>query len=158
MEPGDADVIQSIDLISHQLPGYRRFFGDRQVGGTGGGDDDRPATPRCRAGIHGDAAGQLVVPCSRHGGEDGLIGLPIGPCDEQAVAGGNQTAGDGGDLIGTFALSEHHFGESLTRRSVLIDPCKTKIFVRSLAQKLKELLVGSVRCQIAAVDIVEEGS
>ena len=87
-----------------------------------------------------------------------MIGLPIRPGDEQAVAGGDQAGGDGGDLFGTFALAEHHFRESLPRRPVLIDAGKTKIFVGGLAQKLKEPLVGSIRCQIAAVNIVQEGS
>ena len=74
------------------------------------------------------------------------------------MAGADQAGGDGGNLFGSFALSEHHFRETLPRRPVMIDARKTKIFVRGLAQKLKEPLVGGVRCQIAAVDVVQEGS
>ena len=41
MEAGDADVVQPVDVVAHQLGRARRFFGDRQVGRAGRGDDDR---------------------------------------------------------------------------------------------------------------------
>ena len=41
MQAGDADVVEALDVVAHQLGGARRLFGDRQVGRAGGGDDDR---------------------------------------------------------------------------------------------------------------------
>ena len=38
MEAGDADVVEPIDRVAHQLGGDGRFLGDRQVGGAGGRD------------------------------------------------------------------------------------------------------------------------
>ena len=49
VEAGDADVVQAVDVVAHQLGRARRFFGDRQVGRAGRGDQDRAlARARCR--------------------------------------------------------------------------------------------------------------
>ena len=46
VESGDADVVQPLDVVAHQLGRARRLLGDRQVGGAGGGDDDRALARR----------------------------------------------------------------------------------------------------------------
>ena len=46
VEAGDADVVEALDVVAHQLGGERRFFGDRQVRRAGGGDDDRALAGR----------------------------------------------------------------------------------------------------------------
>ena len=40
MNAGDADVVQPLDAVAHQVGGDGRLLGDRQVGRAGGGDDD----------------------------------------------------------------------------------------------------------------------
>ena len=60
--------------------------------------------------------------------------------------------------VGRLALAEDHFREALARRPVVIDAGEAEVFERRLAQKLKELLVRSLRCQAAAADVVEEGA
>ena len=41
VQAGDADVVQPLDVVAHQLGRARRLFRDRQVRGAGGGHDDR---------------------------------------------------------------------------------------------------------------------
>ena len=41
MKAGDADVVQAIDAIAHQLERHGRLLGDRQVGRAGARDQDR---------------------------------------------------------------------------------------------------------------------
>ena len=36
MDAGDADVVQALDVVAHQLGRVRGFLGDRQVRGAGG--------------------------------------------------------------------------------------------------------------------------
>ena len=43
MESCDADVVEPIDDVAHQLGRDRRLFRDRQVGRASGGHDDRAA-------------------------------------------------------------------------------------------------------------------
>ena len=49
VQAGDADVVQPIDRIPHDLGGDRRFLRHGQVGGPGRGDQDRSAAARRRA-------------------------------------------------------------------------------------------------------------
>ena len=56
MQTGDADVVEPIDRIAHDFGGNGRFFGDRQVGGAGGGNEDRPAAARRVLKIERDTA------------------------------------------------------------------------------------------------------
>ena len=46
MEAGDADVVQPVDLVAHQLGGAGRLFGDRQVRRAGRRDEDRALARR----------------------------------------------------------------------------------------------------------------
>ena len=46
MEPGDADVVEAVDVVAHELGGARGFFGDRQVRRAGRGDEDRALARR----------------------------------------------------------------------------------------------------------------
>ncbi len=46
VEAGDADVVQPVDRVAHDLGGDRGLLGDRQVGGAGGGDEDRAPAGR----------------------------------------------------------------------------------------------------------------
>ena len=43
MDAGDPDIVQAVDLIPHNLGRNNGFFGDRQVGGPGGNDEDAAA-------------------------------------------------------------------------------------------------------------------
>ena len=41
------------------------------------------------------------------------MSVGVGPGDEQVVAGGDDSLGNGGNLFRSFALAEDDFGESL---------------------------------------------
>ena len=51
VDAGDADVVEPVDVVAHQLRGARRFLGDRQVGGAGGGDEDRALARASRPAV-----------------------------------------------------------------------------------------------------------
>ena len=91
VEAGDADVVQPIDRVAHDLGGDGRFLGDRQVGRAGGGDQDRAAARRrrlpmrrviVRASSWNDARGQRLA----HGVE-----APRGWCASRAGCGPRPT-------------------------------------------------------------------
>ena len=44
VQAGDADVVEPVDRVAHDLAADDRFFGDREIRGPGGGDDDGPAS------------------------------------------------------------------------------------------------------------------
>ncbi len=46
MEAGDADVVESFDAIPHDFRRDHRFFGNREIGGTRGNDENRAAALR----------------------------------------------------------------------------------------------------------------
>ena len=65
VEAGDADVVQPIDGVAHDLGGDRRFLGDRQIGGAGGGDERWfPCRVAARRRRERDGAGQFVELCA----------------------------------------------------------------------------------------------
>jgi hypothetical protein len=89
--------------------------------------------------------------------QDGVVCVPIGAGDEEAMPRAHEARGNTCNLFWTLALSEDDLGETLPCGAMLIDASKAQILVRSLAQNLKELLMRSLRCQAAPADIVEEG-
>ncbi len=46
MEAGDADVVQPVDRVAHQLGGDGRLFGDREVRRSGARDQHRAVAAR----------------------------------------------------------------------------------------------------------------
>ena len=59
--------------------------------------------------------------------------MPIRAGDEQAVAGGDDALGDGGDLFWGLAQAENDFRHSLPQRAMVIDAREAEIFERRLA-------------------------
>jgi hypothetical protein len=73
------------------------------------------------------------------------VGLERRPGDEQAVACGDDSLGNRGNLLGGFPGTEDDFRKPLTDIAMVIDARKTEIFERGLAQILKEAVVRSLR-------------
>ena len=94
----------------------------------------------------------------RHLLADGLVGVGVGPGDEQAVAGADDALGDCRDLVGRLALAEDDLGEALAGGALVIDPGEPEVFERFLAQNLKEPFLGRLRSKIPCADLVEEGA
>ena len=61
------------------------------------------------------------------------------------MAGGDDSLGNRGDLLGSFALAEDDFWEALPDAAMVVDPRKPEILERRLAQILKELVVRGLR-------------
>ena len=84
--------------------------------------------------------------------ENCLEGLRGRAGDQQVVPGGNHAPGDRGDLGRSLALAEDDFGKALSCFSVVIDAGEPQVFVGLLAQNLKELFLGRLRCHRAGLD------
>ena len=109
MNAGDADVVDGIDLIAHDFGGDLRFLGDEEIAGAGAHHRDDSFAVRLAVAPDADGAG------GREAFGFGMLGLNAlggfaGRSGNQDVGGfRKQAGGDGGDLVGSFALPEDHF-------------------------------------------------
>jgi hypothetical protein len=158
VQSGDADVVEAIDAVAHQLRGDGRFLRHGEIRGAGGGDEDRSAAARRVSEIERDAAGQLVIFSVWQLARDGRVRVGAGAGDEEALPRRDEARGDRGNLCGRFSLAEDDFGEALSHVAVMIDARESEIFVGLLAQKLKEPLVRRLRSNGSGVNLVEQGA
>jgi hypothetical protein len=75
---------------------------------------------------------------------------------EQVLAGINNSFGNSSNLLRSFALSEHHLWKALPNTPVVVDPRKSEILEGSVAQKLKEPGLRSLRRYDAGLDRLEQ--
>src|SRR5581483_6174639 len=80
---GDADIVEMLDVVAHDLGGGDRLFGDRNVAGAGGDDGD----------------GALAVLF--------FVAAQDGGAGQRAVLGGACLLLDGGELLLVDAGGEH---------------------------------------------------
>ena len=69
---------------------------------------------------------------------DRPVGFGGGSGDQQILARGDDSFGNYGYLLGTLAGAEDDLREPLANGPVVVDPGKTKILERGVAQELKE--------------------
>ena len=67
------DVVQALDLVAHELCRARRFFGDRQIGRAGGGDEDAAFARRDVFLTERDDACIGVIRRLRHDDSHGVV-------------------------------------------------------------------------------------
>ena len=159
VQAGDADVVEPIDRIPHDFGRDGRFFRHRQVGGAGGGDQDRSAAARRLVAIEGDAPGQFV----KHGPRaarsrtaskaSAVVRVTRRLCPAATIRAAIAATWDG-----VLPWPKIDFRESLAGVAVVIDPGEAQILVRLLAQNLKELLLRRLRSNDAGADGLEEGA
>ena len=96
--------------------------------------------------------------CARN--DDGHRGerLPRGPRDEQILSRIDNSLGNCGNLLGSFTLPEHDFRKTLADAPVVVDTGESQILEGSVAQKLKEPGLRSLRRYGAGLDRLEEGA
>jgi hypothetical protein len=74
------------------------------------------------------------------------------------VPGGYNAFGNRSDLLRGLAQAENNLRKPLTQGALVIDPGEAEILEGGLAQKLKKLAMGLLRCQPLALDIVQKGA
>ena len=157
VQPRDPDVVEPIDGVPHDAGCDGRFLGHGKVGGAGGGDEDDSAARGGGMDLERDATREFVKAGAGDLPEDCFEGFLAGAGDQQVVSGGDDAGGDRGHLGRGFSLAEDDFGEALAGLAVMIDPGEPQVFERLLAQNLKELFLGRLRCDRTGADALEEG-
>jgi len=156
VKPGHADVVQSVDLVPHQLGGDHRLLGHAHVGGARRDDQDRPIPRSYIVLLQGDSSGDRV---EHRGGDlaaDGLVRGFGGAGHQQRLAPGDYPGGNGRDVGRTFACTEDDLGEPLSQGPVVIHPGEPQVLERQLPQVVQQLSFGFVGGQGPVLDLVEE--
>ena len=78
------------------------------------------------------------------------------PRDEQVLSRIDNSFRNSSNLLRSFALAEHHLGKALPNTSVVVDPRKSEVLEGSVAQKLKEPGLRSLRRYDAGLDRLEQ--
>ena len=73
------------------------------------------------------------------------------------MTGGDDSLGDCGDLLGSLSGTENDLWKALPGPAVVVDSGESDVLERRLAQKLKDVLVGSLRRSGSRLDLLEEG-
>ena len=159
VDAGDADVIEMLDAIAHDLRGEQGFFGDRNVAGAGGDDENLAFAGDFAIALDGDDAGEGMKFCNAlrgsGGAPDGGEGGGVGASDEYilaAVFGTEHGPGDVSNLLGRFALGEDDFGVALAQCAVMVDLGEAEI----LEGEMLEAVDGAIGREGAKADEVEE--
>ena len=138
VQAGDPDVIETIDRIAHELRRNRGLFGDGQIRGAGGRDDDGPAPGGHVAGAQRNGPRLGVEQGGWQSFGDGRVCFKRGAGHQEGVAGGGDAFGDGGDLLRGLALAKNDLGETLAEAPLVVHPGEPEVLDRLLAQILKK--------------------
>ena len=118
LQAGDADVVDFLNAISHEVGGEGGFFGDGNVAGAGAGDDDSSGLFGERLACQGEAARLRVMLAFWKGFLESRGGFGLYSGNEHGLPGLAQCFCDAYDLLGSFAGAENDFGETLPLRPV----------------------------------------
>ena len=157
MDAGNADVIEPIDRVAHQLGRDRRLFRDRDVGRAGRTEDDG-ARARRNGSLHGNGPGHLVVLSLGHQDLDRLPGGFVGPGDQEGVAPADDLGGNCRNLGRCLAQSEDDFGKALPHRPMVVDLCKPKVLKGLVPKRAQELGVSLGGVGPALADLFQNGA
>ena len=115
MDARDADVVEAIDRVPHDLGGDRRLFRDVEVRCSGARDDDRSVAPRDFSLREGNCPRVGVIRGRRRDVAHGCKGLRLGARDQQRPPAGNNPRRDRGYLGRRFSKPENDFRKSLAQ-------------------------------------------
>ena len=93
-----------------------------------------------------------VICHAGHAGGHGDVGLRPRAGDQHAVGPLRQPFGDGDDLFGGFALSQHDFRHAVSQRTVVVDLGEADVLVGQEAQPF----IRSRRVDVAGGDVLQE--
>jgi hypothetical protein len=139
---GDSDVIDMLNFVAHHFGGDYRFFGYRDVAGSGGDDHDHAlaALLILAIALEHDGASQGTKFGAVHGG--GYRGVLFGGRSgrEHVAALSGQAAEDLRYLPWRFALSKNYLGHALAQGAMVVDLGKTQVLKGQVAQPLDGLV------------------
>jgi hypothetical protein len=157
VEAGNADVVKTVYGIAHNFRGHCRFLRDRQICRPGCSDYNRSLPlfdvrrrPRNRPGQRSEY--RVRYSCR----DRGMRSL-IRSGDQQAVSRCDDPLGNCGNLLRALSRTENHLRETLTSVAVMVDPRKSQILERCLAQILKDALVCGLRRIEAGLNPLQQG-
>ena len=152
MQPGDADVVEPDDVVAEHGGGDRRFFGDGNIAGAAGGDDDgaeavgfwqRTDDAAACVGVVGH--GKMMANAARRvggkpGDENGLFAMA-----EHGLS-------DAGDLLWRFVGAVDHFCDTLAQLAVHIHLGVADVFEGLFFERQQRVVDGNA----AAGDIFQQ--
>ncbi len=130
MQAGDADVVDALDAVAHQLGGDRGLFGDGKIRRAGRRDDDGAFAGLDVLLPQSDERRVGVIRRIRNGGPDGVERGGGGARDEQGGSAADDGVGDGGNLVGCLAEAQYYLGKALSNGAVMVDSRKAQVFKR----------------------------
>ena len=158
MQPGDANVVETLDAVPHHLTGDHRLFGHPLVGGAAG-DNQNGAVP---SGVFvrrvADDACGLVENRPADAIPDGGERVGVGTGHQQIVSSLDDPSGDFCDLIRRLPLAEDNFRKALSDCPVVVDPSEPDILERCLAHGGGQLRLGGLHGERAVTHLLEQGS
>lgn len=141
MNAGNANIVKFINAVAHHASGERRFFGDGNIAGAGGDDENRPFARDFGAALDSDDAGERMEVRSACGSSVGFLhsgeDFGVGAGDENVLARiffPEHGTNDFGNLLRRLAFSKNNFGKALAQRAMMIDFREAKVFERKMLE------------------------
>jgi len=150
----DADVVEMLDLIAHKLGGGDGFFGDGNVAGAGGHDEDGSFAIAAAIAVKGDGSGERAIFSLGNLGSNSVVLLfgGAGGEDVGAFVVGSEVGEYLGNLSGRFAFAEDDFGHALAKRAVVIEFGEAEVFEGQMTKALD----GLIGRELSGPDFVEQ--
>src|SRR5262249_36001778 len=153
VEAGDADVVQALDPVGHELGRDRGFLRYREVRRARRHYEHRPVAAwldRPRAPEREAWQGVVLEAVDRRGQVLGRLRRQAG---DQAVAPRRrQPTGHGDDLVGRLSLAEDDLGKAVAQAPVVVQPREAEVLVGQRTETIE----GLVDLALAAPDGLEQ--
>jgi len=157
VEPGDADVVQPIDVVAHHLGGDRGFFGHGYVRSSCRGDQ-YDTMPPGRIDTPLNDPGLIVEAGLWYDLRNAFERCGVGAGDQQAVAAADNRFRNSGNLGRRLPLAVHDLGESLSGGAMVIDAGEAEILAEFERQPFLRPALGVGRIEAAVSHRVEESA
>ena len=156
MNSGNANVVQPIGDVSHELARETRLLGNRQVGRARGNDQNGATTWLDVPLTKTNRSGERMKGRTRYDSPDRLKSGFVRARDQESLAVRHNLFGNARDLFGGFALTEDDFGKSLPYGSMVIDASKAQIRDWCGTQIVEQTCMRFTWSQRAALYLIEE--
>ena len=139
VQSGHANIVDTVDLVAHQLCRDRGLLSNGQIG-RAGADEADAAKGFARKAIHRRGSGYLVVLTVR----DALLQPPedfgVDARDEEAAGAFNQPLGDSDDLFRRLPLAEHDLRQVVAEGAVVVEFGEPQVFVGQMPQAVEGIV------------------
>ena len=152
MDARDADVMDRIDFVTHDLGGYLGFFGNRQIARACAQDSDLTFAEYGCVALNANGTRIRIVARIGMVGPDALRRFGGRASDQHIACPREQCGGDRGDLVGSFPFAEDHLGHAVSQGSMMIHLGEAQVFER---QRLHPLH-GRIHVHGAFLDVSQQ--